>query len=874
MSLRPSALALVVATSALAVLAGPTVTAAPVDPLGGSTPPASTTPTGGSAKPIAPPPTRAKIDPNLQAVLAFRARFGKTAPGYRPSERLERDGVLPVTIRFTTPPDDARVAALTTRGVEWERGAVPYASGVVGAKVSAVGVAALSADPTVVRVEIDLPREVPRPLDGSATETGVDAVRRSFRAKDGTLLDGKGVRIVDIDSGCFVFHPAFFKPDAGRLPWVDVNGDGAFTPDVDGVDLDASGTIEAAEVLHVLTATGIAHAGFVPALDYLYLDTNGNGKRDFGAGFDETTPAYGEPVFVADDVDADAVVAPTEKLLRLGTSKIAMARGSRNYTRGAAPYGILDYGKAVTKTDATIADSGHGTGVAGILVGGVPDRSRLLGLAPGADLLTVGYSGRDPTGTLGSVQWAIDQKADIILTEYAPYTGYPLDGSSEEEQLLDAAVDKGIAVVDPAGNLSTGFKHRTVSLPIGKTDLALRTDTYFRGSPYIALTVLHRGAAKLTGKLLLPGGASLDIPTDSTGDFTPVGDDRYLNVVRETSPRGTHQIHLQLYRYTDTGTLPLPSGDWTLSLESDTATEIDAYAGDAYNSWAYGFVFDKNTPNRTICHPATNDKGLTVAAYVLHGEKEYQPFGKQGELAGYSSLGPRLDGVAGIDLAAPDNPFSTAAPGKLTQLFDVLYDPFGGTSGAGPHVVAALALIKQVHPELSGAALQAALLDHTRKDAFVTDDANKWGKGKLDLAAALGVPRKVGSPPTVKLTASEKPQVGRPITLTAQIDDDAPGSKVRWDLDDDGKVDTEWSTTTTQQLSVDAESKRVVRVEVLDADGYLRGASMALVVGPYVADPVAPAETSGCGCRTTPRAPSAWPWALLALGLLARARKR
>lgn len=404
-------------------------------------------------------------------------------------------------------------------------------------------------------------------------------------------------------------------------------------------------------------------------------------------------------------------------------------------------------------------------------------------------------------------------------------------------------------MVNPAGNLSAGFKHRTVKLAAGKNDLALTTDAYFRGSPYVALTILHRGAAKLGGKLALPDGSSIDIPADSTGDFTSVGDDRWLNVVRETSARGTQQIHLQLYRYDSTTTKPLPSGKWTLSLDADVAAEVDVYASDAYNSWAYGFVFEENTPSRTICHPATNDKGLTVAAYVLHGEKEFRPFGVEGALAGYSSHGPRIDGVAGIDLAAPDNPMAAASPTKLTALFDVLYEPFGGTSGAGPHVAAALALLKQVHPELSGAALQKALLDRTRKDTFVTDDATLWGKGKLDLAGALGVPRTPGRPPTVTLKASDVPQVGKPVTLTAVIDDDAPGSRVRWDLDDDGVPDGAWSTSPTTTLTAPTEGKRIVRVEVLDADGYLRGATLAVAIGPVLPDPPPP-EDKGCGCRT------------------------
>jgi len=823
------------------------------------TPPAVTPPSGASTG-------STKIDPNVRAILGFAARFSTTVPGYVPSDRLVREGILPVVIRFSIAPDASRIAALAASGVQWERAGAPLASGVYAAKVGAAQIAILDADPTVMRVTNDLPRKMPRPLDQSALETGIDSARRSFRAKDGTLLDGKGVKIADIDSGLFAFHPAFFRADAGTVAWVDVNHDGKLSPGTDGVDLDGSGSIEPSEVLRVITVVGVDHTStYEPAVDYLYLDTNGNGVRDYGTGFDETTPAYGEPVFVADDVDQNGKIVSSEKLLRLGTSKVALAHSERTYTRGTSK-GILAYGLTITKDDRVLSDAGHGTGVAGILVSGVADRTRLLGLAPGADLLVVSTGRGDPSGTIASVQWAIDQKADIILTEYAPYAGFPLDGSSEEEQLLDSAVDAGVAIVDPAGNLSAGYKHRTVKLAMGPNDLALKTDKYFAKGPYIALTLLHRGDPRvLSMKLTMPDATVLDIPDKSTGTFLDVGKNRLMNVVRETSPRGTHQVHVELYAIDSSGTpLSLPEGKYSWSIDADAPVDAELICADAYNSWARGFTFEENTPSRTICHPATNDKGITVAAYVLHDEADFGPFGAKGALAGYSSLGPRIDGIAGIDLAAPDNPLSTTVPSADSKEI-VAYDPFGGTSGAGPHVAAALALVKQAHPELKGAALQDALLKTARKDSFVKSDETLWGKGKLDVAAALGVVRKEGSPPKVTLVAPTETAPAKPFDVQVTIEDDAPGSKVRWDLDYDGKFDTDWSSTTTQTLTIADLGVRTVRVDVLDADGYVRGATANVTIAVPKAEPppepppaVAPEEKAGgCGCSVVgERAPS------------------
>lgn len=821
------------------------------------------------------------VDPEVRSLFGFRARTGKTPLAYRASERFERDGVLPVVVRFSSPLDPARLASLARAGVEWENGGAPLASGAYAAKITEAHLALLAAEPTLVRVTSDLPRNAPRPLDLSATETGIDSARRALRAKDGKLLDGTGTRIAAIDSGVFVFHPAFFRADAGTHAWVDVDEDGRLTPGVDGVDLDASGSIEPTEVLRELRADmADRKAGFDAAIDWLYVDENGNGQRDFGAGFSELTPAYGEPVFVVDDVDRDGALGRSEKLLRLGTSKVALARGNRTYTRGAETNGVITYGSWLVGSADRLEASSHGTGVAGILVGGVPDRSKLLGLAPGADLLAVGYGERDPLGTAASIQWAITNKADVILTEYAPYTGFPLDGSTEEEALLDSAVDKGIGVVTPAGNLSRGYKHRSVKLAVGDNEFPLQTDGGFKNAPYVAFTILHRDAALGDGlavKLALPDGTSIDVPTESTGAPIDIPGGRLLDVVRRDSARGTHEIHVSLYAYDGTTWGKLPSGSWKLSITSSAAASAELFCADGYNSWAYGLVFTSNTASGTICHPATHDKGIAIAAYTLHGD---DPFGggTPGALASYSSMGPRIDGAVGIDLAAPDNPMSTGViegPSART----IRYDQFGGTSGAGPHVAAALALLKQNDPALAGAALQDALLSKARRDSFVTADATRWGKGKLDVAAALGIARNAGTPPTVKLAAPAEARIGTTASLALSVEDDAPGARAQWDLDYDGKPDTAWLPVGSQTITSDVAAVKTVRVDVLDADGFVRGATARIIfndTAPLAPTPAADVSSSddGCGCSTPgSSSPSnrATPYALaLATLLLAR----
>ena len=819
---------------------------------------AQTAPAGGTAVVAHPSWGTPRIDPRITTLFAHRARFGETIAAFRRSPRFERDANLPLVIRFDRAPASTELNALVAAGVTFGRARRPLFSGAYSARSGEAGIAALERDPNVARVEVDLPLAGPRPLDRSAVETRIADARRALLARDGTDLDGHGVVIGDVDTGAFIFHPAFFRADAGSFPWVDMNGNGRFDPGVDGVDLDRNGEVAHEEIVQRLPATFYdvydrPMNGTSPALrpdrDWLYCDTNDNQTRDYGPPFDDSTPAFGEPLFVLDDANHDGIAQPSEHLLRLGTSKFRAVMGTFVFTRGSTGNEAL-----VNAYDST-ADVGHGTGVAGILVGGVPHVSQLLGLAPGAEMLLaddrmVGEN----VGTTGSLQWEMDEGANVLLTEYAPYAYVTLDGTSEEELLLDSALDQNVVPVSPAGNLAQGHKHQAVQLVAGDNDIPAHTQSSFAGGRLIQISLHHRVANRaLTFSLVLPGGRVVVLPPNAPGGQSFSGGfTAYTN--RRVSPRGTTEQHVLFYRGAG-----LAEGDYTIrvTLDAGDAVDADLYVADDRTSWGGGFELVGNDVPRTLCHPATSDRTLTVAAYVLHGEEAYGAWGAQGVRANYSSRGPRIDDGKTIDIAAPDNPMSTASiHGDVPY---GAYTPFGGTSGAGPHVAASVALLRQLDPTASGQTLRERIIAGARADDVVrAGSVDEWGAGRLDLAtAAMLTPASASIDLHVALQAPSEVVVGAPLQIVATVTGAAAPAtlRYRWDLDNDGTNDTDWLESATQSIGTATPSTRDVRVEVRDRDGnYAAATARVRIVPPPAVDPDAGVPlrsvevSGGCTC--------------------------
>jgi subtilisin family serine protease len=832
------------------------------------------------------------LDPRIENAFAMRAQFGITPPRFVRSTYFERTGEMPVVVRFVRRPTEAELRSFEPRGVRWKRDRRPLLSGAFTAGVSEDGARALAADRNVGKVECDLFPLGPRPLDLSVTETRIEAARRAIMVRDGVELDGRGVVIGDIDTSIALYHPAFFNADAGVFEWRDVNGNGVFDAGTDGVDVDRNGMIDAGEVLKVQGATTfdarlqrtMPSSGFRPGLDWLYADANGNNARDYGTMFSEDTPGYGEPIFVADDANGNGTLDPSERLLRLGTSKVRAINGRQEFVRGDASSPLVSYGSV--GGPMAFEQELHATGVAGILISGVPGVSRLLGLAPRAELVlndSYGQGENRDAGLVSGMQWVIDHGANVMVTEFAPYAGVTLDGSSEGEQLLDAFSDAGGVPVSPAGNLATGHKHVHLSLRAGDNPLALTTDNVFMGANYAALSIHYRQVARRARVTIgIPGMMPVQLPESAPGGMT-IAPGIFAAVENTTTSRGTRMIHVSIFSRTE-----LPQGGWSASVSMDAgaAVEADLYAADNKADWAGGFSFVGNDPTRTICYPSTSDKTISVAAYVLHDAISFGGAGVAGALARYSSRGPRLDGDPGIEIGAPDNPLSTvsAYPGRVPY---ASYMPFGGTSGAGPHVAAAAALLRQLNPTAEPGVIRGMLLDHARRDEHArADNPTEFGRGKLDVAAALGLTATSGTAPTITLRAPGRMGPEREARLELNAMDDGPASELvaRWDLDYDGTPDTPWQPVGAQSVRSGASGFVNVRVEVRDGQGYSAAATariqvVALSEVPMedrLFDPIFVEQMRGCHCATPgarARAMGAWSVALIALGLASIARR-
>jgi subtilisin family serine protease len=842
--------------------------------------PAGAVPGARRDEPLATP----HIHPHASLAFSYLTKTGRTFPSFRQSPRFERTGELPIVVRFRTRLTDEKVAHLRTRGIHFTRGSRPTLSGAYLARVTREGLATLSKDIEMTRVSVDLPRRTLPPLDATAKETGALLARRALLARSGKELDGAGTVIADIDTPVDSLHPAFFRADAGAYAWVDVDGDGLLTLGVDGVDLDGSGTIEPAEVLRTLPSKGAAHDGsvvaqhteFTPDLDYLFLDTNGNAKRDAGKGFSETTPAYGEPLFVFDDANHDGILQATERVLRLGSSKFKIIRSGENeYARGGAGRNALvayDPARSPRAGQTT-----HATGVDGVLVGGQPGISRWLGIAPGAELLLHETDGSE-NGTVSAVQWAIDHGANVILTEYAQYSFVSLDGSSEDEAIVDAANDAGILTVSPSGNLAGTKKHRTVTVAPGTSTLEIRPDSAFFGSASLASVSLHyKGAARnLTTSFKLPSGSTYVVPeTEENGVAMDHGVVGYSSAAQ--TPRDTHEQSIALLN--ETSTFERGTYELQLTLDAGSPVEVDVYLGDDVSLWEGGFHFSEDTPSRTMCSPSTSDKTIAVGAYIHRDDPAFYPAGALGDVATYSSRGPLLFDrpLAGVDLIAPDNSMSAAPRGESGL---PLYQPSSGTSSAGPVVAGAIALLRQAFPGEPAGNLKTRLYDSARPEGTMSGGESASGHGKLDIAAAIGATVLDGTAPEPRLDVVTEPfAASRGATLRVDATDDEPREalRVRWDLDYDGQFDTDWLPLGEQVVPVNdlpAGSTLGVKAEVRDGQGNTRAATAKLTVLPPAAiAPTANEATTdaGCSCRVMRRTTAPHPFAIaIAIAVLAR----
>lgn len=678
-----------------------------------------------------------RLDSTLRMLTALRD-YG-TLP-HSLKQRLQ-DTQVAVTVRFQqgAQPRSQDKALLSEKlGVDF--GSSPASFG----RVHAVAVpwdslARLAEWPGVERVDSVWKPAMASTLDLSVREIGADAAWAMLDPA-GRPVTGEGITIATFDTGIDVYHPDFWRDDGPSYPWLDTNRNGTLDPGIDSVDVNANGLADPGELLRLLGSSsaggdeipGTTHLGYLPAMDWLYIDANNNGQRDVGpsAGFTDTHSTFGEPLLLGDDFNHDTTISISETLTALGSSKVQAVLG---------PSG-MEYRRGVNLSSSPDDSSGHGTQVAGIIAGGQVGLRRYVGVAPGASLLVADCWTNEPSVY---IPWAERNGARVMLYEFGSWVQEFLDGSSNLEQMLDAESAKGIVQVAPAGNLADGDKHAHLVLgTAGAHQVRFIVPSGQLTSEVWVSIVWHRWDSGLRVELVSPSGAAVELPGNDT--ITPLA--RHIVISsRDHSPRDTVRFDIGLF---GDGS-PVAQGIWTLRLTNRLSygLNVNLYLTDQDRNWEGGVVFlDSVDSFYTVTSPATADSAIAVASYSTRG--------RGGDPAGvrspFSGVGPRLDGEDAVDIAAPGHyaDIATAASHAVEGGSVGQYRWFGGTSAAAAHVAGAVALVRQAYPYLLPEAVGEWLRSSARADLQTGIVPNeRWGSGKLDLAAALeAIPAPTATP--------------------------------------------------------------------------------------------------------------------------------
>jgi subtilisin family serine protease len=618
------------------------------------------------------------------------------------------------SIRFHEPPDRAVFDELRALGVTFtDFGSGPAGSATVfPARMPWSAADRVAQHPAVLQLSPAW-RVAPRPpLAISRPQVQADQVWEVLDP-GGRPVTGEGSLIADIDTGINYFHPAFFFADGDTVDWIDIDLSGGLSSG-DVVDLDGNHQADPGEALDYIEAAGVEDYGNDPSMydtdfDWLYNDADENQSRDYGPAFGEMQPGYGELLFVALDCDEDGRLDPGERLVTLCTSKVRAVRG-RNGSVAERGVDLLT---------AELDYYGHGTPVSGILCGGIAGISRMCGMAPGAEMLHAINDYVDEPPFLVPMEehlaWAATYDPDVFLIEDGEWVWEYMDGSSNVETMLNEyAAEQNIIQVVPAGNLATGNMHTrfasTASTALHASDYAcICWLDFLWQEPHVPL-IIHT----------VPGGASSAL--DLSGTTQEIGAYEVYSS-HSISPRGTQRIDVRIEHMVP-GT-PI-SGTHGFDFTWDPAREFDVhgYFVDDVSGWISASFWNATEQQHTVTWPATADSAISIAAYDPEGD---------GDIVGYSGWGPRIDGRPAVDIAAPGAyVYSTHA------VYHGEYVAFNGTSAAGPHAAGAVALLRQLMPELGSGACRNMIRRGAQVDPYTTDP-NRWGAGKLRIRDALAV---------------------------------------------------------------------------------------------------------------------------------------
>ena len=417
--------------------------------------------------------------------------------------------------------------------------------------------------------------------------------------------------------------------------------------------------------------------------------------------------------------------------------------------------------------------SGHGTHVAGTVLGRGTSGSPTgiyRGSAYEATPVLLKIGGNDSSsassGTMvAAIQGAVDTyDADVITMSYGSWSNHH-DGSDEKCQAVDYAVSQGVPVFISAGNSGDDGMHYSGTVSASDWTGLIQVDVSNDPGTNTCLLfnlVWYEGS-----------GSDNDLDLyfyDGSGTLT-------RSVYSEDdSPRNTTSEHS--FHTTSDGSYTeqlVGNGTYYLRVHNNSGSSQDyhLYYNSVYNtSSSPAVTFDSPYQNYTIDSPAEADGAIAVGSYNTrqiwydweNGGWWYGAGEPVGQISGFSSRGPRIDGAAKPNIVAPGQgiiscrdddvyPFNsqnqlyisnwgpnensaTKNPGE-TGADKNNYYMMQGTSMACPHVAGIAALLLEAHPGWTPDQIRHAL-ESTAVDKGDASWDNIYGWGLVDAQAAIG----------------------------------------------------------------------------------------------------------------------------------------
>jgi subtilisin family serine protease len=676
---------------------------------------------------------------------------------------------IPVIVEFAQPLTEPRLAELSANGIRFALG--PPEMSRVGdyyvLRGSADGLSTMQDTRIFASLSLQTPVGSIHPTrDVSIPEIQADTAWAMLDGM-GENVTGEGILIADLDSGVDWRHPDLWFADGGSYDWFESGApDSLFTNGTDFVDLNVDLAKQASETLYAIDLD--RDSNFDTSTEWIWADNvTQDGKIQVG-----------EPFFVVNDTNDNDRLDPGEHLIMLKTPKTKLiVEGDGTASREVQAW---IRGTNLTATNH-IDTNGHGTAVAGILLGGQLGFRKYVGVAPNAELMMIrvlseDYASNDWLYLEEGLTYAFTHGADVILTEIGSWTYEYLDGSSAAATIIDTIVASGIPVISPSGNLGGSMKHaRFVTTPNTRYLVDFDIPVMAQEINEVYITALSRNVTDFSSMnfslvmnlqswggstnatvYLHPGSGYLNWFTD--GPLAVGNLYLWVDSFISTSSRNTKMLGIRIWA--ENSVIPPPNNLIPLptigappfnmfNVTSPAATTFHTFISDSASSWSGGAIWMTDvTDDYHISWPSTADSALSVASYRT---RSLVSPGTIGDIASFSGRGPRIDDTEKQGIAAPggydviSDLSNSSGWSSWYNAFGALpfdqrfgsYRLFSGTSASGPHVAGAAALMLQVNAS-AGTDVASIIMSTATVDGFTGSVHNPiWGEGKLNVSAAV-----------------------------------------------------------------------------------------------------------------------------------------